>query len=181
MILFRPAPHQNYINSLKLEMVEIDRYVSITLTDNTSGTFSTYLFPFVFGKQKLFSQLYDIMPSCRCCYIACIVFINAACLERLNFWIVNGHLIIAHKRNVKKNQDETFFLLFKFILCTILGERNQFDFYTFCILCSNAVLYSYHDTRFRILSKTCEHIFMLIALYTLYFVVKLLEQKCLTS
>ena len=76
VILFRPAPHQNYINSLKLEMVEIDRYVSITLTDNTSGTFSTYLFPFVFGKQKLFSQLYDIMPSCRCCYCMHLSFLQ---------------------------------------------------------------------------------------------------------
>ena len=164
------------------EMVEIYRNVSITLTNNTKCYIFHIFVSFCIWQTKvIFSIVWYYAKLQMLLLHASLVFTNAACLERLNFWIVNGHLIIAHKRNVKKNQDETFFLLFKFILCTILGERNQFDFYTFCILCSNAALYSYHDTRFRILSKTCEHIFMLIALYTLYFVVKLLEQKCLTS
>ena len=114
--------------------------------------------------------------------IACISrFYKCRLLGKVKFLNCKWSSYNCTQKKRKKEPRWNFFLLFKFILCTILGERNQFDFYTFCILCSNAVLYSYHDTRFRILSKTCEHIFMLIALYTLYFVVKLLEQKCLTS
>ena len=161
------------------EMVEIYRNVSITLTNNTKCyifhifvSFCVWQTKVIFSIVRYYAKLQMLLHSMHrfyeCRLPGKVKFLNCK-------W---SSYNCTQKKRKKEPRWNFFFFFSNSSFVKNLGERNQCNFYMFCIFVPSYIyLLSYHDTQLKgILSKTCEHIFMLIALYEYY--ILLLASVC---
>ena len=118
------------------------------------------------------------MPSCRCCYITCIVFYECRLPGKVKFLNCKWSSYNCTQKKSKKEPRWNFSSFWNPSFVKIWESATNVTFISFVFLFYGIYILtqlSWHAVQ-RDLSKTCEHIFMLIALFEYY--ILLLASVC---